>query len=783
MADAVEPVEIGDQIQARPTSVTSSPMGEYADFEPRFALGRGQFGVVYLMQHRKDPTQKAVDKRVQLLGLSEEQRVQTFKEIKLLANLQHEYIVRYYHSWESEEDATKDGAAPTRTLHILMEYCDGGGLDEFLVEQKNTFHVPLWVKPEGLRKVRGWLLQLVSALVYIHERRIIHRDLKTANVLLTGAACETAKLGDFGISREMSTQTNFAKTAVGTPYYLSPELITSAGYDGRADVWSIGIIIYELITFHRPFHGENIAQLAMAVTRKQPKELPAEAPQDLVELTKRCLKKEKTTRPTSAELLHSEPLLTWARLLKEAPPDATVDTAAAGATATEGGAVAGASPEPAPAPELVSTMELLKAAKAPPSESAATSTSGLDSQSTTSSTMPPPSMADADDATASFAFTCAIVPAGLRQLYQWRTNSQQSGGGPASDPLWQLVDALVGQEVTAMTAVESANAVVTANGEVFAWKAPGADDELQYAKHVRPTRLERASGIRVASAALADDWLLLLDHGGNVHLWFSDRSAPSPLSGLPASVKVVGISCGSKHSVLVTSEGHAYSWGDNEEGCLGVGDYEERSEPYPIMMPEDAPRILSSSCAGNTTLLLTSDGRALSCGSEEFYQLGQPPREGGDDDDDYEARPHYMVLPSSVDERLVQLSCAPRHGAALTSDGRVITWGSAEGGRLGRGKRARGVSEAVHALPAAVAMPIPDQNITTVSTGGSHTVAVSGSGALWVWGQVGKDVAYWTPAQALGEKLGSGHFLRAHAGEWFTLAVVVPPRPEDEEDF
>ena len=92
MADAVEPVEIGDQIQARPTSVTSSPMGEYADFEPRFALGRGQFGVVYLMQHRKDPTQKAVDKRVQLLGLSEEQRVQTFKEIKLLANLQHEYI-------------------------------------------------------------------------------------------------------------------------------------------------------------------------------------------------------------------------------------------------------------------------------------------------------------------------------------------------------------------------------------------------------------------------------------------------------------------------------------------------------------------------------------------------------------------------------------------------------------------------------------------------------------------------------------------------------------------
>ena len=71
----------------------------------------------------------------------------------------------------------------------------------------------------------------------------------------------------------------------------------------------------------------------------------------------------------------------------------------------------------------------------------------------------------------------------------------------------------------------------------------------------------------------------------------------------------------------------------------------------------------------------------------------------------------------------------------------------------------------------------PDQNITTVSTGGSHTVAVRQRRAMGV-GPVGKDVT----AQALGEKLGSGH-LRAHAGEWFTLAVVIPPRPEDEEDF
>ena len=113
----------------------------------------------------------------------------------------------------------------------------------------------------------------------------------------------------------------------------------------------------------------------------------------------------------------------------------------------------------------------------------------------------------------------------------------------------------------------------------------------------------------------------------------------------------------------------------------------------------------------------------------------------------------------------------------------MITWGCDEGGRLGRGKKRAGVSAASFALPAAVAMPVPDQNIISVSAGGAHTVAVSGSGAMWTWGQVEKSLIYWTPAQVLGEKLGSGHFLRAHAGEWFTLAVAIPPQAEDEEDF
>jgi hypothetical protein len=113
----------------------------------------------------------------------------------------------------------------------------------------------------------------------------------------------------------------------------------------------------------------------------------------------------------------------------------------------------------------------------------------------------------------------------------------------------------------------------------------------------------------------------------------------------------------------------------------------------------------------------------------------------------------------------------------------VLTWGSAEDGRLGRkrGRAAYGGSERSHALPEAVAMPSAGHNLVSVSAGGDHTVCVSASGALWLWGRVGREV-YSTPQRALGERLGSAHFLRAHASEWLTLAVAVPPRDEDEGD-
>ncbi|MFO0118418.1 MAG: protein kinase domain-containing protein [bacterium] len=90
-----------------------------------------------------------------------------------------------------------------------------------------------------------------SALEYIHSRRVIHRDIKTQNLFLTGN--NTVKIGDFGISKVLESTTQIAMTVVGTPYYLAPEACQSEPYTTKSDIWALGCVIYELCTLKQPF--------------------------------------------------------------------------------------------------------------------------------------------------------------------------------------------------------------------------------------------------------------------------------------------------------------------------------------------------------------------------------------------------------------------------------------------------------------------------------------------------------------------------------------------------
>ena len=101
------------------------------------------------------------------------------------------------------------------------------------------------------------------AIKHCHDRKILHRDLKTANIFLTKK--EFVKLGDFGIARVLSNTRSNAKTVVGTPYYLSPEIIESSPYSFKSDIWSLGVILYEMCALVPPFNAQSLHQLAQRI--------------------------------------------------------------------------------------------------------------------------------------------------------------------------------------------------------------------------------------------------------------------------------------------------------------------------------------------------------------------------------------------------------------------------------------------------------------------------------------------------------------------------------------
>ena len=181
-AGAAEP-KVKDA-EAAPDDTTQTA-GEWDKFAPRFAIGRGQFGVVYLLQHPDG--RKAVDKRVELSGMTDKQKEETNAEIDLLKKLAHGTICAYFHHFVTD-DTKKENAS---TLHIVMEYCDSGSMADAVSEQQQA------KKKFDHFKIRSWVSQLTRALAHIHSLRVIHRDIKTANIFLAerGKSVPDVKIG------------------------------------------------------------------------------------------------------------------------------------------------------------------------------------------------------------------------------------------------------------------------------------------------------------------------------------------------------------------------------------------------------------------------------------------------------------------------------------------------------------------------------------------------------------------------------------------------------------
>lgn len=113
--------------------------------------------------------------------------------------------------------------------------------------------------------ILNWFTQICLAIKHIHDRKIVHRDLKSQNIFLTQQGI--VKLGDFGIAKVLQSTVEQAQTIVGTPYYLSPEIIENVPYSFKSDMWSLGVLLYEMCALRPPFNGASLHVLALQIVR------------------------------------------------------------------------------------------------------------------------------------------------------------------------------------------------------------------------------------------------------------------------------------------------------------------------------------------------------------------------------------------------------------------------------------------------------------------------------------------------------------------------------------
>ena len=150
-------------------------------------------------------------------------------------------------------------------------------------------------------QILDWFTQICLALKHVHDRKIIHRDLKSSNIFLTKE--NTIKLGDFGIATVLTNTLQKASTIVGSPYYLSPEIIDNKPYNMKTDIWSLGVILYELCSLTQPFNANNLNYLALKIVRGEYTPLGNNVSKDLKFLVGLLLLTDPNKRPNINEIL------------------------------------------------------------------------------------------------------------------------------------------------------------------------------------------------------------------------------------------------------------------------------------------------------------------------------------------------------------------------------------------------------------------------------------------------------------------------------------------------
>jgi serine/threonine-protein kinase len=250
-----------------------APGGRTGRYEILGELGRGGMGIVY--KARDTVLDRVVAYKVLPDALKENpQALKNFlREAKSAAQLNHPNIVTVYDAGE------QDGR-----YYIAMEYVDGTTLKEILRRRRV-------IAPGGLLQL---LLQMCEALAYAHDKKIVHRDVKTANTMWTRD--RKAKIMDFGLAKIVEEVRNHTTLVSGTPYYMSPEQTLGHNVDHRTDIYSLGVMAFELATGGLPFREGNVPYHHVHTDPPAPREINPDLSEPIASIILRCLRKDPEER-------------------------------------------------------------------------------------------------------------------------------------------------------------------------------------------------------------------------------------------------------------------------------------------------------------------------------------------------------------------------------------------------------------------------------------------------------------------------------------------------------
>ena len=242
-------------------------------------LGQGNYGIVYKVQDKY--TNKIYAAKISSLYTNNLESNK--KEINVLKQCNSPYIIHYYGSY-----------IKNKTIWIIIEYCDAGSvLDLMRISNKNL----------NEQQIASIISMVLKGLIFLHEQKKIHRDIKAGNILLSNNGY--AKLGDFGVSAELMHSFSKKVSKIGTPYWMSPEVISQNKYDCKCDIWSLGITCIELAEGEPPYSEVRTFLVMKKIINNPPKGLsnPELWTQEFNDFVGKCLTFEPEKRPSAKTLI------------------------------------------------------------------------------------------------------------------------------------------------------------------------------------------------------------------------------------------------------------------------------------------------------------------------------------------------------------------------------------------------------------------------------------------------------------------------------------------------